>query len=350
MHGTGYPAGKPQPNHPVEPAKHPSARHNPDRASLTHEDHMKRRTFLSTVTALLFAATTSLSPAAARAEALNIGAGVDAAYVTIFVAAQQGLFKKNDLDVTIIQYGQGGDGIDALVAGQIVMGSGAEPTTMIRTARAGVHAVAVLDESGKYIRLVARKGISKVEDIKTIGIAQGTASEYSVSRLIDQYKLDPAQIKIIAGAPPEFPALLARGDLDAYFLWEPWPTRGVEQGGTILMTSKDIGYTDSILLSANDAWFKDHQDVAQRVVQSLAEACAMIKADPAIGAAAVNKMTKIPVATALETMNLRQCNVRDFTDADHASYTAISKFLFEKGITKSEVDPAVFAPKGFYKP
>lgn len=317
---------------------------------MINEGSMKNWSLLSTVTAVVMAAAAALPSAAARAETINIGAGVDAAYVTIFVAAQKGIFEKHGLDMKIVQFGQGGDGIDSLVAGMVKIGSGAEPTTMIRTARAGVHAVAVLDESGKYIRLVARKGIGKVEDIKTIGVAQGSASEYSVGRMIEQYKLDPAKIKIIPGAPPEFPALLARGDIDAYFLWEPWPTRGVEQGGTILMTSKDVGYTDSILLSVNDEWFKDHQEETRKVVASLAEACKMINADPEMAAQVVNKMTKIPVPTVLETMKLRTCNVRDFTDADHASYTAISHFLFSKGITKKEVDPAAFAPQGFYKP
>ncbi|MFX7732008.1 ABC transporter substrate-binding protein, partial [Acinetobacter baumannii] len=72
--------------------------------------------------------------------------------------------------------------------------------------------------------------------------------------------------------PPELPALLARGDIDAYFVWEPWPTLGVQQGGHILMTAGDVGYTSTLWLSANANWLAANKEVAGNILKALAEA------------------------------------------------------------------------------
>ena len=58
----------------------------------------------------------------------------------------------------------------------------------------------------------------------------GTFSEYAAARFMQAYQLDAASVQTINAGPPEMPRVLAGKGMDAFILWEPWPTRAVQQG------------------------------------------------------------------------------------------------------------------------
>jgi NitT/TauT family transport system substrate-binding protein len=283
-------------------------------------------------------------------EPVKLAVGVDAAYVAIYLSKQDKLFEKHGVNVEVIQFTQGGDALDAVVAGQMSMGGAAEPTTLIRAARTDIKALGIYGQSGSYIKFVARPGISDPKEAKKLGIVPGSVSEFSTEQMLTKYGIDPKSVELIKAGPPEFPALLARGDVDGYFLWEPWPTNGVTQGGKILLTSGDVGYTYNMWLSASGPWFADHKAQAKSVLAALAEACEIVRAEPAKGAAAVQAEAKIPAAIALETLKDIQCTVRDFTSEDMATYDKIADFLAIRKITPGKVDLSKVIQQGFYVP
>jgi NitT/TauT family transport system substrate-binding protein len=297
----------------------------------------------------LSAAVALLPRANAQAqEPIKLGVGVDAAYVPMFLAKQRKLFEKHGVNVEIIQFTQGGESLDAIIAGQVQVGGSAQPTTLIRAARADIKSFGIFGQSGTYIKLVTKPGITDPKQIKSIGIVPGTVSEYATERMFAKYGIDPRAVQLIKVGPPEAPALLARGDLDAYFMWEPWPSNGVKQGGKILLDSGDVGFADNMWLSSDAAWFAGHQTEAKAVLAALAEACAAVRADPAVGAAAVQAEAKIPADVALGILKDRECVVRDFTSEDMDSYDKIADFLVSHKITPAKVDLNKVIQRGFY--
>ena len=305
-----------------------------------------------TACALAFTLTMAMAPAAnaQSKEPIKLAIGVDAAYVPIYLSKQSKLFEKHGVNVELVQFTPGGDALDAVAAGQMPMGGAAEPTTMIRAARADIKVLGIYGQSASYIKFVAKPGVTDPKQAKKLGIVPGSVSEFSTEQMLIKYGIDPKSVELIKAGPPEFPALLARGDVDGYFLWEPWPTNGVKQGGKVLLTSGDVGYTYNMWLSANGEWLKTHQTEAKAIFAALAEACAIGRADPAKGAAAVQAEAKIPAATALETLKDVQCTVRDFTADDMATYDKIADFLAGKKITPGKVDLSKIIQKGFYVP
>jgi NitT/TauT family transport system substrate-binding protein len=281
-------------------------------------------------------------------EPAKLAIGVDAAYVAIYLSKQNKLFEKHGVNVEVVQFTQGGDALDAVVAGQMSLAGAAEPTTLIRAARTDIKALGIYGQSSSYIKFVAKPGITDPKEAKKLGIVPGSVSEFSTEQMLNKYGIDPKSVELIKAGPPEFPALLARGDVDGYFLWEPWPTNGVKQGGKILLTSGDVGYTYNMWLSASGSWFASHQSEAKSILAALAEACEIVRADPAKGAAAVQAEAKIPAATALETLKDVQCTVRDFTPADMATYDKIADFLAARKITPGKVDLSKVIQQGFY--
>lgn len=281
-------------------------------------------------------------------EPVKLGIGVDTAYAPMYVSKQRKLFEKHGVNVDLVQFTQGGEALDAMVAGQMALGASAEPTTMIRAARADIKVLGIFDQSGTYIKLVVKPGITEAKQIKKLGVVPGTVSEYSTDLMLGKYGIDPKSVEMIKVGPPEAPALLARGDIDGYFMWEPWPANGVKQGGKILMTSGDVGYVYSMWLSANRAWLATHEADAKAILAALADACVIIRADPAKAAAAVQAEAKIPSAVALGMLKEIQCEVRDFTPADVESYNKIADYLANRKITPTRVDLDKLLQRGFY--
>ncbi len=309
---------------------------------------MYYRSRLTAAFAFLMVASFSHGAAAQTKEPIKIAIGVDAAYVPLYLSKQDKLFEKHGVNVELVQFTQGGDALDAVAAGQMPMGGAAEPTTLIRATRADIKVLGIYGQSGTYIKLVVKAGISDPKQLKKLGIVPGSVSEFSTELMLIKYGIDPKSVELIKAGPPEFPALLARGDVDGYFLWEPWPTNGIKQGGKILLTSGDVGYTYNMWLSANGAWLTGHQTEAKAVLGALAEACEIVRADPAKGAAAVQAEAKIPAATALEALKEVQCVVRDFTDNDMATYEKIADFLAKRKITPGKADLSKIIERGFY--
>jgi NitT/TauT family transport system substrate-binding protein len=305
-----------------------------------------------TAGALSIVLAVALTPAANAQtnEPVKIAIGVDAAYVPMYLSKQNKLFEKHGVNVELVQFTQGGDALDAVAAGQMSLGGAAEPTTLIRAARTDIKVLGIYGQSGSYIKFVAKSGITDPRQAKKLGIVPGSVSEFSTEQMLIRYGIDPKSIELIKAGPPEFPALLARGDVDGYFLWEPWPTNGVKQGGEVLLTSGDVGYVYNMWLSASGPWFADHQAEAKSILAALAEACEVVRAEPAKGAAAVQAEAKIPAATALETLKDVQCTVRDFTPADMATYDKIADFLAARKITPGKVDLSKVIQQGFYTP
>jgi len=303
-------------------------------------------------TAMAVAFSVALVPAAhaQSKEPIKIAIGVDAAFVPLYLSKQNKLFEKHGVNVELVQFTQGGDALDAVAAGQMPLGGAAEPTTLIRAARTDIKVLAIYGQSGTYIKFVGKPGLTDPKQAKKLGIVPGSVSEFSTEQMLSKLGIDPKSVELVKAGPPEFPALLARGDVDGYFLWEPWPTNGVKQGGKVLLTSGDVGYVYNMWLSASGPWLASHQDDAKKIVAALAEACEIVRADPEKGAVAVNAEAKIPVAIARETLKEVQCTVRDFTPADMATYDKIADFLAAKKITPSKVDLSKVIQKGFYAP
>jgi NitT/TauT family transport system substrate-binding protein len=308
---------------------------------------MDYHTRTAALTIVLLAAT-SCGAAAQTNEPIKIAVGVDSAYVSLYLSKQDKLFEKHGVNVELIQFAQGGDALDAVAAGQAPMGGAAEPTTLIRAARTDIKVIGIYGQSGSYIKFVAKAGISDPTQLKKVGVVPGSVSEFSTDLMLAKFNIDPKSVELVKAGPPEFPALLARGDVDGYFLWEPWPTNGVKQGGKILLSSGEVGYTYNMWLSANGAWLAGHQTEAKSILGALAEACEIVRADPSKGAAAVQTEAKIPAATALEALKEVQCVVRDFTDADMATYEKIAAFLAKRKITLEKIDLGKVIQRGFY--
>ena len=310
-----------------------------------------RRTPALTLRRLGIAAVASLSFSAASAlaaEPVTIGTGVDASFSPVFVALQNKLFEKEGLNVTTQNYPSGGEATDAVGAGQLNMTIVGSPAAINRGSRVDIRILAIVETHGKFVKLAARKGITDPSQIKKIGFAPAGDSEYAVRLAMKKFNIP--NVELVRSAPPELPALLTRGDIDAFFIWEPWPSLAVKQGATILAVSEDVGHLGTIVLLTSADWLKGHKDAAEKVARALAQACDAIRANPEEAGKAAQMAGKIPVDQTVQFVKEVDCKVRSVTDKDVQDYEKIADFLQEQKITKTKTDLGKVVVKDFYKP
>jgi NitT/TauT family transport system substrate-binding protein len=307
---------------------------------------LSRRAFIAATVA---AAATQPTRLLAQEAPIKIGVGSDPVYSSFYLAAHEKMFEAEKLNVALQFYTDGSEALNALVAQQVNFAAAVEPTHMVRFARAEMRPLAIVYQSGRYIKMVIGKGVEAPEKVKKFGIVAGSVSEYCTLLALKKLGLDGGAVQMVRSGPPELPALLARGDIDAFFAWEPWPSNGVRQGGRVVMNSRDVGYTDTMWITAGAGWFDGNAEAARGVLKVLAKSCEIVTHEPERAAAAVQAVTKIPVAQTLAALKDMDAGVRDFTDADYRSYDGIAAFLAQQKVTPAVVDFRRYIQRGFYK-
>lgn len=305
--------------------------------------------FMKPFRSMMALAALAMATNAAQAEQIVVATGVDPAFMSVFVAQERGLFQKAGLDIKILRMAQGGDVMDSIVAGQSHLGVAADQTAMLRIPRADIRPLAVISESGKYIEAIAKPEIKDVKDVKKIGVVKGTVSEYSAAMMLKKHGIDKAAVSFVPGSASDFPALLARGDIDAYFAWHPFATQSKAQGAKALTNSGDVGYVYTMWLSASGSWLDKNRDDARKFVQIVADTNKSITADPAAAAADFQKAAKIPAADSMPLLERITFKVRDFSDADMNSYESIADYLLAEKRTPARVEIGKSIQKGFFK-
>ncbi|MFD1791611.1 ABC transporter substrate-binding protein [Ochrobactrum teleogrylli] len=291
----------------------------------------------------------ALTATAAKAETLTVALGTDPAFISVYVAEQRGLFEKAGLDVKLLRMAQGGDAMDAVVAGQATFGIAADQTVMIRLARADIKPLAVVSESGTHLELISRPDIGDPSQIKKLGVIKGTVSEYAAVMLLKKYQLDPSAVTLVPAGAPDLPALLQRGDVDAFFGWPPFNEQGRQQGGKTLLTSGDVGYVYTMWLSAQGEWLKTHQEEAKKFLAVVAEVNRDITTDRNAAAIDFQKATRMRAADTVPLIERLSFQTRDFSEADLVSFAGIADFLYEQKRTPQRVNIENYVQKGFFK-
>lgn len=282
-------------------------------------------------------------------QGLRIGVGIDAAYAPFFVAEAEGLFADEGLeDVELVQFARGGEAVDALGAGEVDLAGNSDTTTLTSmAANPEIRALLVYQESGEYLKLVTSAEIEEFSEIKTMGIVPGL-SEYNAEVFVEDQGL--SDVEYVTAAPAEIPALLQRGDIDAYILWEPWPTQGVGLGGKVMGNTGDFGSAYVHWLVATDEWLNadDNGEYAEAVSRALTKASEFVESDPERTAEITEEAVTVPPEQTIEAIEQIDFAVRGFDDDDFASYEQQIEYLESREMIASAPDLETAIDVDFY--
>ncbi|MER6693420.1 ABC transporter substrate-binding protein [Streptomyces minutiscleroticus] len=309
---------------------------------------------LLTLLALLLATacgagtTDSAGSASGKSPTVRIALGVDASYAPLYLAAERGMFKKAGLDVRLMKVEGGPAAAQAVTAGTARISANADSTALPQmVSNPRLRALGVFQSSGRYLKVVLRKGITSPRQIKTMGSIQGIGL-YATHEYLRYHGIDPDSVKIQQSSPQEIPTMLQRGDIDAYILFDPWATKGVEAGGHIAGSIGDFGVTYKQWLLTDDKWLKENEELAGKVFKVVAEAGRLVTKDPHAAALAAHQQAQLPVARTEQGVGEISFTSRALTSADVASSRKIVDFLVAQKLITSAPDYDTVLLRGWY--
>ncbi|MGW1814967.1 ABC transporter substrate-binding protein [Streptomyces sp. NPDC002125] len=278
---------------------------------------------------------------------IRIAVGVDAGYAPFYVADAEGLWAKHGVDVDLVQFAKGGEGVDALSAGQVQMAGNSDVTTIgLLVQNPDLRSLLVYEQSGRYLKVVLRDGVKSPDAIRKMAVVPGL-SELATTRFLESKGIKPGSVEFVTADPAEIPALTSKGDVDAYVLWEPWPSKGKELGERILESTGDYGFSYQHWLLAASPWLKDHKSTAVKVAAALEEAAEKTESDPQAAAQAAKDAAKIPTAQTVKAVKEIDFGVRDFTDEDLKGYEDTAGFYLSTGKVKARPDVSRTVRRGW---
>jgi ABC-type nitrate/sulfonate/bicarbonate transport system substrate-binding protein len=284
-------------------------------------------------------------------EPITLSVGVDSVYAPMFVAQDEGLFEDEGITVELRQFAQGGEGVDAMLAGEIDT-AGSADSTFVARGQEGVRALApYVEEGGSYVKLVVAEDIDDPSEIKRMGIIPGQISEYGAQKLFESEGIDPSGVEFVEVAgPPELPPLLQGGDIDGFVLNEPWPTRAEEMGaGKVLSVAEDFGLTYTLVVAARPDWISANRDRAEALMRGIAAGAELVEEDPELAGEATERAAKVAPEQTVQAVDELDFGVRDFTPGDLTRLDDVADFLLERNLIEERppID-AIFAPgQGF---
>ncbi|WP_439550522.1 ABC transporter substrate-binding protein [Falsiroseomonas sp.] len=236
---------------------------------------------------------------------MTIATGVDPSFAPYYVAREGGFFQRNGLEVTVNTGPSGSAMIAFLVGNQINSAYGAE--------QAGVSAhlvdpnvVAVAEGTAllRWISILGRN-VENMEALKgkRVGVARGTGSETFWLSVVAKLNLNPADYTIVNVEAPEMVAALERGNIDAFAVWEPWPTRAMRAiPNTKILLSNDQIQIVRNFIYMNKGWAESNQEATQRFMRSMIQAQEFIASNPTEAAAQVARFLRQDRAFIAELM------------------------------------------------
>jgi NitT/TauT family transport system substrate-binding protein len=199
------------------------------------------------------------------------------------VAADQGLFAKNGVDVEVKYFENYTDSLNALATGNIDANSQTLNDTISSVAGGAKETIVLVnDNSTGNDQIIAQKEIASVTDLKgkTVAAEEGTVDHYLLLLALQKAGLGPSDIKFTPLATDAAAAAFVAGRVDAVGVFAPFTTTALErEGSRAIATSKDFPGAIPDHLVVNPSLVKDRPEDVQALVKTWFDTLDWIRAN-----------------------------------------------------------------------
>lgn len=223
----------------------------------------------------------------------------------LLVAKELMLFEKAGLSTTFVKFVAGPPMIAAAQEKSIDVTSIGSVPYLTGLAQGVDWSVIGINPEGSYGEgLVARNGsgIETVADLagKRIGVLKRSNAEYGLIMALYQLGIRRDQVTIVNIPPSEQLTALAKGEIDAAMVWEPWMQKMVNEADCrIIITEGEMGnYMGVSVYAARREWFRDNREAAVRFLRALLMANEIVQKDHTIAIKALAREMGISEAWA----------------------------------------------------
>ena len=264
---------------------------------------------------------------------------------SIWMAIEYGYFKVEGLDVDYRVFPSGTTAFQTFRTGQgdIVM-TGDLPSVQYFFNNPGQYQTfAAIERDAKGYVVIARKDVRKPQDLagKTVATRVGSTGSWFISEYLTKNGVDPKSVPVKNLDTQLLPAALCKGDIAAFFIWQPIGSRTLEicpNDAHQLATGE--GYIQGYLVAGARPEFLNSADGADKVTRFLR---AVMK-----GRAKAESDFKAVAAFAAKTYSLSEKATRDQWDTNirpialdrvyYQDFCSLSKWAQGAGLTNQTLD------------
>jgi NitT/TauT family transport system substrate-binding protein len=278
------------------------------------------------------------APASAQQKVRINWTAVTGAQSGMHMAQQEGLFKKNGLDVELIHIPSSSRGIQTILANEIAF-SFMDGNNEVQADLKGANIALVAGATNRMVfSLMARPEIKKISDLrgKKIGITRiGSSTHTSALFALGSAGLKPADYQILPlmEVPNIFTALVA-GQIDAGVVSPPTNSRARKAGFNELMNlAKEGPEYVSVAVGTSRSYIKANEDIVRRVVRAYAEGVQAFRANKAAALKMIQNQLKV-----------KDADIQEDTYNQFREYLEIPPYVSRKGMEAVIADVAETMP------
>ena len=192
----------------------------------------------------------------------------------IWMAIQYGYFKEQGLDLEYRVFPSGTTAFQTFRTGQgdIVM-TGDLPSVQYFFNNPGQYQTfAAIERDAKGYVVIARKDIRKPQDLagKVVATRVGSTGSWFISEYLAKNGVDPKSVQVKNLDTQLLPAALCKGDIAAFFIWQPIGSRTLEICANDAHQLSDAsGYIQGYLVAGARPEFLNSADGADKVQRFL---------------------------------------------------------------------------------
>jgi NitT/TauT family transport system substrate-binding protein len=278
------------------------------------------------------------APAVAQVKTRINWTAVTGAQSGMFIAQQEGLFKKNGVDVELIHIPSSSRAIQAILAGEIAF-SFMDGNNEVQANLKGANLALIAAATNRMVfSLMAKPEIKRISDLKgkKIGITRvGSSTHTSALYALGQAGLKPADYQILPlmEVPNIFTALAA-GQIDAGVVSPPTNSRARKAGFNELMNlAKDGPEYVSVAVGTSRSYIKANEETVRGVVRSYAEGVQIFKNNKAAALKMVQNQLKV-----------KEVDIQEDTYDQFRQYLETVPYVSRKGMEAVIADVAETNP------
>lgn len=208
--------------------------------------------------------------------------------IHVLIAAKQGFFEDEGLDVEVSYTSVGKFSMDALNSGSVDYAGVVEMNvahTLFNT-----DDVAILAEFAdpiKGIKVLGRgdKGVHSVQDLrgKKIGVFYGVNIHIFMTQLLESSGISLDEVELVNLRPPDAVTAFISGSIEAIISWEPLIHRCITalgENATVITEDSQAYWPYKMILTTKRSYLKDNHQEARQVLRALVRADDYIDNNP----------------------------------------------------------------------
>lgn len=196
----------------------------------------------------------------------------------LHIAAEQGYFAAQGLDVSLLPVTHGKVAMERLAAGDVDIAAMSD-VVFLRAVLRGeqVAVLASMLNMAHDNAIVARRdrNIAVPRDLtgKRIGVSFGTSAEYYLWSFLVRHRLAPESVTLVDVPPKQIATELAKGNIDATATWTPILAEAqAALTQNALLFAEPNAYRLDFLLVGGSGFLQAHPQVAQKLVRAMLQA------------------------------------------------------------------------------